>query len=243
MQNDNQDKAKKVKTCAADTVISILEERIYKGELKEGTKIPAERELSEEFGISRTVAREAVKALGERGLIKVLPRHRPVVKQLNYDMAFGRLGGLVSYLVDQPQGIKDLFNVRIFIEVGLVRQTALLGTKDDITRLREALEKNKNCIEKIDKFYQSDIEFHAVLYQIPRNSIFPAIHQAFCDWFKNFWNAMPFSIERNQWNFEDHKAIFEAILSRDPDLAEEKLKAHLNTSWEHVKKHNETINQ
>ena len=59
---------------AADTIVAELENRIFSGTLREGQTLPAERELIEEFGTSRTVVREAVKILDSKGLIEALPR-------------------------------------------------------------------------------------------------------------------------------------------------------------------------
>ena len=72
---------------AADAVVEQLEARIFSGELADGKPLPAERELIAEFGVSRTVAREAVTMLASKGLIDARPRHRPVVRKPDYDTA------------------------------------------------------------------------------------------------------------------------------------------------------------
>ena len=222
------------KEVAANLVVSALEKRIYTGQLKSGSRIPAERELCEEFCVSRTVAREAVKILGGKGLIDMRPRHRPVVLQPSYDMAVGVLGNLIRYLIEQPKGIENLFGLRIFVEAGLVRMAALSADKDDIANLRIALENNRRCIEDSEKFYETDMLFHAALYQVPRNPIYPALHRSFCDWLAYHWLQMPRLPERNKRNYEAHLAIFTAILDRNPNEAEVALRRHLADSWTQV---------
>ncbi len=219
---------------AANLVVSALEKRIYTGQLKSDSMLPAERELSEEFCVSRTVAREAVKILGGKGLIDVRPRHRPVVLQPNYEMAVGVLGNLVNYLMEQPEGVEHLFRIRIFVEAGLVRMAATDARKEEIASLREALAHNADAIEDSEKFYETDMAFHAVLYTVPRNPIFPALHRSFCDWLAVHWKQMPRLPERNRWNHESHKAILDAILDRDPDKAELALRQHLDDAWTQV---------
>lgn len=232
-RNGNSPAHSKSATRATD-VVSALEKRIYNGQLKSGSMLPAERELSEEFLISRTVAREAVKILGGKGLIDARPRHRPVVRHPNYEMALGVLGQLVSHLTGRREGVEYLFQTRIFVEAALARQMATSANKEHIAALREALERNAQQIQDSEAFYTTDMAFHSALYEVPQNPIFPALHRAFCDWLKSHWRRMPRLPERNRRNYEAHKNIFEAILNRDPDAAENHLRRHLEDSWTQV---------
>lgn len=219
---------------AADDVVAALEARIYSGDLAMGHPLPPERELVQAFGISRTVAREAVKILAGKGLVETRPRFRPVVAQPSADRAFGVMDSVVRHLLNRPGGIKDLYDTRIFVERGLVRQAALDANRDDIANLRSALADNQAAIDQSERFYATDAAFHAVLYGIPRNDIFPAVHRSFSTWLSDHWTKMPSLPERNFRNFQAHTAIFEAILNRDPDLAERHLLAHLNDAWAQV---------
>ncbi len=219
---------------ATDRVVAALEDRIYSGELKFGQALPAEREIIDEFSVSRTVAREAIMFLGGRGLVETRPRHRPVVRKPDYDAVLGMLGGLVKHLLAQPGGVRQVFDIRIFTEAGLVRVAAEEARKDDIRRLREALAQNESRIRDSDAFYDTDMAFHAVLYTIPGNPIFPAVHRSFCDWLDWHWRQMPRLPERNRRNYLAHKAILERILDRDPEAAEAALRSHLDDAWRQV---------
>ena len=228
--------APKLAARAADAVVSALEKRIYAGQLKSGSMLPPERELIEEFDISRTVAREAVKILGGKGLIDARPRHRPVVRRPDYEMALGVMGGLAAHLTERPEGVEHLFQTRIFVESALARRAATDANKDEIAALREALKRNGAQIQNSGAFYSTDMAFHAALYDIPRNPIFPALHRAFCGWLESHWRRMPRLPARNRRNHEAHKKIFEAILNRDPDAAEKFLRDHLEDAWTQVRR-------
>ena len=219
----------------SNSVVSVMEKRIFKGQLKSGSVFPTERELSEEFGVSRTVAREAVKTLGGKGLIDARPRHRPVVLQPNYEMAAGVLGNLVNYLIARSEGVEYLFETRIFVEAGLARMAATDARKEDIANLREALNRNSACIDDSERFYETDMAFHAALYTVPRNPIFPALHRSFCDWLADHWKRMPRLPDRNRRNYAAHEAILRAILDRNPDEAEAALRRHLDDAWTQVR--------
>ena len=220
---------------AADLVVSAIEDRIAAGELADGAPLPPERDLIEAFGVSRTVVREAVATLASRGLVEARPRFRPIVRRPGFDAALAAASGVVGHLLTQPGGVKNLYDTRIFLEAALVRQAALQARKEDIEALGRALEENGAAIGNSESFYRTDVAFHAVLYEIPRNPVFPAIHKAFTGWLAPHWTRMPRSPQRNRMNFQRHSDIFNAIRDRDPDAASEALTAHLNTAWEYVR--------
>ena len=220
---------------AADRVISEIESRIFRGDLRDGSLLPSERELIDEFGVSRTVVREAVKALAAKGLVEAKPRFRPVVRRPSYDTAFTALEGLISHLLGQANGIRHLYETRILIEAALVREAALHAGKNDIARLKDALARNSQAVQDSRLFYQTDMAFHAVLYDIPGNPVLPALHRAYVTWLTDQWLRMPRLPERNRRNVLAHQAIVDGILARDPDAAETALRDHLKDAWEQVR--------
>lgn len=219
---------------AADGIVAEIEARILSGRLADGRPLPAERELMDEFSTSRTVIREAIAALASRGLVESKPRFRPVVRKPNYDTVLRTTGSVVRHMLADPNGVRNLYESRVFIERGLVRDAALAASKDDIARLKSALADNREAIPDSDAFYRTDTAFHGVLYTIPGNPIFPAVHLAYTSWLAPHWEKMQRSPERNQRNYEAHEAIYMAILERDPSAADAALVQHLNAAWEYV---------
>ena len=232
--NQSVDSGKHHITRAADSIVAELENRIFSGAFREGETLPAERELIEEFGTSRTVVREAVKILDSKGLIEALPRHRPVVKRPDCETVLSMLGSVVKHLIGQSGGVRQIFDLRILVEASLVRSAALYATKDDIHNLRAALTANKNCISDSNAFYDTDMAYHEVLYTIPKNPLLLAIHNSFTEWLDWHWRQMPRLQDRNARNYQSHEDIFNAILNRDPDEAEAALRGHLDNAWEQV---------
>ncbi|MEX0345107.1 MAG: FadR/GntR family transcriptional regulator [Rhizobiaceae bacterium] len=220
---------------AADPVVRSIEEDIHSGELTDGQPLPTERHLMDKFGVSRTVVREAMRLLSSRGLVEARPRHRPVVRKPGFDTAVDVAGSIVSHMLSLPGGVKNLFDTRIMIEAALVRQAATHADKQSIVALKAALEANEAAVADSELFYQTDMRFHAVLYDIPKNPVLPAIHKAFTTWLAPHWSQMPRLPDRNRENYRAHKAIFEAILMRDPDSAEAALRDHLEAAWSQVR--------
>ncbi|WP_136440433.1 FCD domain-containing protein [Pacificoceanicola onchidii] len=219
---------------AVDRVVADIEGKILSGALKDGDSLPAERSIVEAMGVSRPVAREAIKVLSSKGLVEAIPRHRPIVRRPNVTTVMDVLGGLVGHLTGRPGGIRQIFDIRIFLEAGLVRMAATSATKHDITRLKERLAENEASISDSLLFYETDNAFHGAFYEIPGNPIFPEVHRAFNEWLDAKWRQMPRLPDRNRQNFEDHKAILDAVLERDPDKAEAALRNHLEKAWRQV---------
>ena len=181
------------------------------------------------------MVREAVVALASRGLVESRLRFRPVVRRPGFGAAIAAANGVVGHLLANSGSVRNLYEARIFLEAALVRHAALSARKEDIEALHAALAANEAAIPDSTAFYQTDVAFHAVLYDIPKNPVFPAIHQAFTGWLAPHWVKMPRSPERNRVNFLRHFDIYNAIRDRDPDAAEAALTAHLNAAWEYVR--------
>ena len=221
-------------TRAADALFHRFSEMINTGELRDGEPLPPEREIVQTYGVSRTVVREALLALSNKGLVEAKPRFRPVVRKPNYDTAMATIGSVVGRLLREPGGVYNLFETRIMIEVSLARQAATDATPEHFEQLREALAANGAAIEDSAAFYATDIAFHNVLYLIPGNPVLPAIQRAYADWLEPQWSRMPREDQRNRDNFIAHGAIVDAIEARDPDAAEQAVRRHLDAAWQQV---------
>lgn len=220
---------------AADEIVRHLEQKIVSGALPDRSPLPAERDLMTQFGTSRTVVREAITALSNRGLVENRPRFRPIVLKPGYETIIRNADSIVGHLLSENHGVKNLYDTRVFMERSLVREAALNAQTADIRKLKSALLANEKAIDDSTLFYETDVAFHGVLYEVPRNPIFPAIHQAYLSWLAPHWRRMPRSQERNLVNFRSHQAIAEAIFERDAQAADEALTRHLRAAWEYVR--------
>lgn len=220
---------------AADNLVSIFERQIIDGTLAVGMPLPPERQIMQLFGVSRTVVREAVQTLSTKGLVEARPRFRPVVRTPGYDAAIEAVGSVVNRLLTVPGGVRNLFELRIMMEAALVRDAALHADKNHIARMKQALADNEAAIRDSQRFFETDIAFHRVLYVVPDNPVLPPIHQAYTDWLSSHWTRMPLDPERNHVNYRAHSRIFEMILFRDPDAAELALRDHLDDAWNQVR--------
>ncbi|ASJ70933.1 FCD domain-containing protein [Granulosicoccus antarcticus] len=231
MAHDQKDDGKR----RADDIVQEVEQRILDGRLSVGAILPSERLLMEEFQASRTVVREAITALSNRGLLDCKPRFRPTIRKPGMETAFAITTPIVQQMLAAKGGVENLYKMRVFIESGLVRHAASHADKDGIKTLRDALNANRDAIDDSALFYKTDTAFHRVLYELGDNPILPAVHAGFTSWLAPHWDRMPRMPERNEENYKAHKLIFEGILNRDPDAAEAALNYHLANAWDLVR--------
>lgn len=220
---------------ASDAIVRRLQQQILEGELPHDSPLPSERDLMERFTASRTVVREAVAALASRGLVEARPRYRPIVRKPGSDTALSSVGAVIELMLREKGGVEALFQSRAFVERGLARDAATGANREDIAALKDALAANEAAIPDSESFFTTDIAFHGVLYRIPRNPIFPTLHQAYTAWLFPHWKQMVRGVERNRLNYRSHAAILTAILERDPDAAEAAVTAHLDHAWSQVR--------
>lgn len=217
----------------ADQVAAALAARIGRGDLAAGARLPAERHLMAEFGVSRTAVREAIATLAARGLVATRLRHRPVVCA---GLAGDRpLAALVGRLSQDLQGAAILFDARLFFECALVRWAALHARAGDLDALRTALAHNRAAVGDAERFDATDAAFHAQLYALPGNPLYPHLHRAYVDWLGGHWRAMARGPEIERMMVAGHDAVVNAIATRDPDRAEEAMRRHLTAAWEFVR--------
>ena len=205
-----------------------IEEAILDGDLAEGDQIPSERKLMATFGVGRTSVREALFALQRMGLIALNNGEPARVTRPTPEVLVGELSGSARHLLSSPEGVRNFQEARLFLEVALARHAALHATKADIAALAHALEANQQAIGDTEKFVRTDVAFHFVLAQIPQNPIFTALHSAIAAWLRE-QRATAARAERASMRraYNAHARIYDAVLSRAPDAAEEAMRRHL----------------
>ena len=212
-----------------------LTEQINAGELVDGSLLPSERELAEMFGASRTSVREALLSLQASGLISVRQRARARVTQLNNPAFFNQLSGSAQTLLALPNGVADFQEARMLFECGLARYTASHASAKELDRLALALVQNKKALGDPAAFEKTDVAFHGILAEIPRNPIFTALSTALSEWLTeqrtvNIRAPVRGALRRA---YEGHEEIYEAIAAHDVEAADRAMANHLETVSDH----------
>ncbi len=211
----------------SDQVAALLEDEIIRGVRALGDQLPSEREMMRQFGVGRPAIREALLALQGKGLVRVSSGTRARVTQPTPAAILGGLSGAARHLLEQPGGQQHFQGARSFFEIGLVRYAASHATGKDLARLEAALEANRTTMGDLSAFKRTDIDFHFVLAEIPRNPIFPAIHDAMVGWLADQREVTLRVPGQVRMAYRAHERIFKAVASGNPDVAEKAMTAHL----------------
>jgi GntR family transcriptional regulator, transcriptional repressor for pyruvate dehydrogenase complex len=203
-----------------------IKTQIVHGELESGNKLPNERELSEKFGVSRTVVREAMKSLAQEGLVEIQPGRGTYVVYQTMDAVKRSLGNLAMF--DKEQHWEDLVQVRELFEPGIARLAALNAKPEDILAMTEAVETMENTLENADSYIAADNKFHNALASATGNNLISSLLDP----------IIGLLIEQRRFVFNSkhggpragqvfHKKILKAVKQRDGDAAHQAMMEHL----------------
>ena len=208
-----------------EQIVQQIEESIVKGDLKPGDQLPAERDLAQRFGVSRTAVREAVKALREKGLVEaysgrgtfVTDGTRNAVRQ-SLDL-MSRMG--------QQEGSTHLAEVRAILEPEIAALAAQRIQESELTTMREAVAVMDKAGQDPDAYIEADLDFHLALAEAAANPLILSLIDSIVGLLRE-QRLRIFKVsggpERGQVH---HKQILEAIEARDADKARDAMRAHL----------------
>lgn len=215
-------------------VVAELVELIVTVQLKEGDLLPPEGPLSEHFGVSRTVLRESVKRLEEKGLVIVSQGRGTQVLAPGY---WNMLDPVVlSALIDNDESLgvlDELTIVRASLESAMAAAVAQSHTSEELLRLENALTAMRASESETDSFRQADVIFHYALMEISGNRLAENIA-------KHLYKRAVESTRYQGINppdavaltLDEHAAIVEAIGRGDAPGAEKAMHDHIHVSWE-----------
>jgi GntR family transcriptional repressor for pyruvate dehydrogenase complex len=208
-----------------EQIVQQIEESIRAGSLKPGDQLPTERELAQQFGVSRTAVREAVKTLTEKGLVESHSgRGTFVTSGTSHSMrhsldSFFKSGDLTnpSYLVE----------LRGIIEPEVTILAAQRIEEQQLAMMREAVAVMDRSMRNPDAYIEADLDFHLALAEAAGNPLVLSLLDSIVGVLREQRIGI-FGVkggpERGQVH---HKRILEAIEQRDPAKAHEAMQAHL----------------
>jgi GntR family transcriptional regulator, transcriptional repressor for pyruvate dehydrogenase complex len=199
---------------------------ILGGKLNEGERLPPERELAEQFGVSRVTVRDALRTLEAMGLIEVRVGARGGA------FVTAPTGSLVGQTISDMmimQGLTpmDIVEARLVVELGTVTLAAARATAENLEALRDLDARARQALAA--KTYTRDLswDFHALLAAAAQNAAVEGLTQSF----RNSLSMHPIRTREgaraHERTVEEHGRILEAIERRDGAAARRELAVHL----------------
>ena len=209
----------------SDKVADTMLETILANRLNVGDPLPSERELGEQFGVSRTVVREAVRALVAKGVIEVRSGSGLRVAAVNATTVSESMS---LYLRGGTLDFEKVQEVRALLEVHLAGLAAERASADDVASLRQIHTRMQNETSDFDAAARDDLEFHRRIAHATHNELFllllDSIGSSLIDIRRSNFASGSIPMTLNQ-----HQAILERIAAHDPAGARAAMNAHLDS--------------
>jgi len=210
-----------------EQIVHQIEQSIINGQLTPGTQLPAERELAQQFGVSRSAVREAVKALREKGLVEAYSGRGTFVTDGTSQAVRQSLDLMIK--VGQPAGAIYLAEARNILEPEIAALAAARIEEQYLASMREAFAVMDRSLGEADAdtFIEADLDFHLSLAEAAANPIILSVIDSIVGLLRE-QRIRIFHVEggpeRGQFH---HRRILKAIECRDPEMAREAMRAHL----------------
>jgi DNA-binding FadR family transcriptional regulator len=210
-------------------VAAHLTRRIVNGEIEDG-RAPSELDITQEFGVSRVVARETLKILASLDIVDVAQGRRVVVRpRAEWDYLSPLLiEWLPSETVDEL--LQELHQMRVLLEPELAAMAAASVTDETLDRLATEIERMAALETDPDAYLQVDHEFHMEICRAADNRILDRIMYS-ARWLgttsRRITNEAPSGLRRAT---AQHTEIYEAIVARDPAGARAAMRKHLRNN-------------
>lgn len=207
----------------ADAVTERLLAMIREGDLEPGAKLPAERDLAFQFGISRASLRDAIRHLELLGYLEVRQGDGTIVRMpdsLTLTQPFQHV------LSSHPHLAIDLVNFRFLLEPEVAALAAKHCTEEDAVQLRDSLLKQHQLVDEGKRLSSEDVRFHRLLARCARN--ITVLHVL--DTLQALLNDLRTQLltgDQPRLTLRQHKDIADAIICHDAEAAKTHMTRHL----------------
>lgn len=200
-----------------DDAVEKLKAMLTAGRLRPGDRLPPEAALAEQLGLSRSSLREAVRALSMVRILDVRQGDGTYVSDLSAESLVEALSFIVEF--HQDASVLDLLEVRRILEPAGCARAALAATDEQLAAIGESLER-ATPESSLDELVTADIEFHRAIASASGNAVLGSLIESLSGPTQRarIWRGITQdgALART---LEEHRAIYRALVRRDPEMA------------------------
>jgi GntR family transcriptional regulator, transcriptional repressor for pyruvate dehydrogenase complex len=208
-------------------LVGLLQQR----KLKVGDSIPKELELAETLGVSRTVIREALLRLRMMGLIESKKKKGSVITSPDL---FGVMSkSLNPYILDQ-ETLKEIFEIRLVLEVGMADFIMERVTREDIEELKEIVANEPNASETLTFQIEHEIKFHGELDEITGNTALKKFQKMLLPVFDYVHSSGLLTKDVVVKKYVSHKGLVDIIEHGSAEMLRNGMRNHLENHFARI---------
>ncbi|WP_055712486.1 FadR/GntR family transcriptional regulator [Streptomyces torulosus] len=221
-----------------DRAIEQIRELIRTGALPPGSKLPPEPELAAQLGLSRNLAREAVKALAVARVLEVRRGDGTYVTSLQPSLLLEGLGGAVELLQGDTVALLDLMEVRRLLEPVATSLAATRITDEQLAEVKQHLDAMRAARDDVEQLNAHDAAFHRAVVAATGNETLLTLLEGISGRTlrARIWRGLV-DDQASGRTLAEHEAIFEALSSRDAVLTHAAALMHVNHTEQWLRDH------
>lgn len=224
MKQSSLSKLRQIETqTQVDKIEASLEEYFRTEDFQPGDAIPKEMELAKAMGVSRTAIREALSRFKTLGIIESRKNRGMVIT--HPDILYNMERVLDLKLLDTGT-MKDIFELRLVLEIGIADLLFMRKTDVDLKRLEEIVDKDEKAKTKIQST-KYDVEFHSTLYEISGNQTIQRFQKMLLSIFDYVDNGLYTINPTKTPGYVSHRGLLECLKKGTPEEFRNKMRHHL----------------
>jgi len=210
-----------------EQIVKQIQHAIRDGQLPRGTKLPTERELAEQFGVSRSVVREAIKVLDTMGLVESRQGSGSFVRNSTIE-SISR--AFVLSVSPDAESVEKLFEFRLALEVEAARLAAIIRSELHLKLMGETFGSVQHAADGMawDAFEVADTQFHTVLAEASGNPYLQIAVATAREMHRDVVSLFAQHVGSMELALRHHRAILAAIQDQDPETASREMAQHID---------------
>ena len=212
------------RNAVAGAAIDTIKQMIVRGELHAGQRLPPERELAVQLGVSRPSLREAIRALIALNILESRHGDGTFVSSLEPDL----LSEPIDFVLQvNDSALESLFEARRVLEAGVAALAAERASDLELARLDAFVKLGRTKLDDPDAFVEHDVEFHEKIRRAARSPVLASLLASVSTLSLESRRRTARSPAVRARSLADHAAILKALKARDGEGARRAMVAHL----------------
>jgi GntR family transcriptional repressor for pyruvate dehydrogenase complex len=223
-----------------DKAIEQIRKLIRTGVLPPGSKLPPEQDLAAQLGLSRNLAREAVKALAVARVLEVRRGDGTYVTSLQPSLLLEGLGGAVELLQGDSAALQDLMEVRRLLEPVATALAATRISDAQLAEVKRHLDAMRDAREDVERLNAHDAVHRAVVSATGNETLLTLLEGISGRTLRaRIWRGLVDTHAAGR-TLAEHEAIFSALATRDATLSHAAALLHVSNTEQWLRRHLQT---